>query len=212
LWQGFRAEDLASPQGFRSDPERVWGWYRWRREVVAAAAPNAGHRALAALERALGSVTLVTQNVDDLHERGGSHNVVHLHGRIMGSRCFADCGRETPEDPAAPVPRCVCGSMLRPDVVWFGEMLPAETLEDARNAAEGCDACLVVGTSGLVHPAAGLPFVAKRSGAVMIEVNPEETPLSPACDLILRGPAAELLPGFFAGLGFSTEPPSSGGV
>jgi NAD-dependent deacetylase len=190
----------------------VWRWYRWRRGIVAAASPNAGHRSLAVLGGTVGSLTLATQNVDDLHERGGSRNVLHLHGTIMASRCIADCGRDTEEDRAVPVPLCGCGALLRPNVVWFGEMLPAATLEAAVEAAGGADACLVVGTSGLVHPAAGLPSVARRAGAVVVEINPEETPLSGGCDLVLRGSAAEILPRFIAELGFSAEPASSPGV
>ncbi len=155
---------------------------------------------------------MATQNVDDLHERGGSRNVLHLHGTIMASRCIADCGGDTREEGTVSVPRCACGALLRPDVVWFGEMLPAAPLEAAVEAAGGADVCLVVGTSGLVHPAAGLPSIARRAGAVVVEINPEETPLSAGCDLVLRGSAAEILPKFIAELGFSAEPASSAGV
>jgi NAD-dependent deacetylase len=174
--------------------------------------PNAGHRALAALERHVDALALATQNVDDLHERGGSSSPLHLHGRILFSRCFADCGRDTPEDPTAPAPRCACGAFLRPDVVWFGEILPTDLFEAAGDAATACEACLVVGTSGLVYPAAGLPQVARHAGAVLIEVNLEETAISSDCDLCLRGPAAEMLPRLLQELGFSGEPARKTGV
>jgi NAD-dependent deacetylase len=212
LWEGFRAEDLASPEGFRRDPEKVWRWYRWRRETVAGAQPNDAHRAIASLEASTAGFTLATQNVDDLHERAGSRNVIHLHGEIMRSRCLRDCGREVEEDPDAPIPMCACGAPLRPAVVWFGEVVPEDRLESAFEEAGRCDVCLVVGTSGVVYPAAGIPLVARRAGAFVIEVNPEETPITDACDLVLRGPAARLLPPFLAGLHLCEEPTAGGGV
>lgn len=194
LWEGSRPEELASPEGFRRDPARVWRWYRWRRSVVANVAPNEGHSALARVESSVPSFVLVTQNVDGLHRRAGSRRVLELHGNIMRSRCHDDCGRDLHEDPNDETPRCACGAPLRPDVVWFGEPLDPHVLESSFDAARKAEVCLVVGTSGVVQPAATLPIVAARQGALLVEVNPEETPLSSACTLTLRGPAAVVLP------------------
>ena len=212
LWEGSRPEELASPEGFRADPLRVWRWYRWRRSVVAAAAPNAGHYALVALERARPGFCLATQNVDGLHARAGSARVCELHGSIHRSRCSASCGRECVEPPGEELPRCPCGSLLRPDVVWFGESLDEEILREVFTEAERCDACLVVGTSALVVPAAALPLTARRAGAIVIEVNPEETALSSSCEAVLRGPAAQLLPAFLQAIGIEVEPAARSGV
>ncbi len=212
LWEGFRAEELASPEGFRKDPAKVWRWYRWRREVLAAAEPNGAHRALARLEATVASFTLATQNVDDLHERAGSRRVLHLHGEITRSRCLRDCGREVEEDPDLAVPMCGCGSPLRPAVVWFGEMLPEEKIALAFEEADRCDVCLVIGTSGVVFPAAGIPLLAAKAGALVIEVNPEETPISTACNCVLRGPAAGLLPKLLSEARICEEPVGGGGV
>jgi NAD-dependent deacetylase len=160
LWAHFRPEDLATPEAFRRDPQTVWDWYAARRRKVEAASPNAGHRALAALESACGrrgaAFILITQNVDGLHHAPGSREVLELHGNIRRVKCF-DQGHPAMswEEDARP-PRChACGAMLRPDVVWFGEMLPEEALEAALRAARDCDVLLSVGTSGLVEPAAG---------------------------------------------------------
>jgi NAD-dependent deacetylase len=157
-------------------------------------------------------LTLATQNVDDLHERAGSRHILHLHGEIMRSRCFLDCGRQVDEDPEAALPMCECGAPLRPAVVWFGEGLPEEILEQAFEEAERCDVCLVVGTSGVVFPAAGIPLTAAKAGAMVIEVNPEETPISSVCDLVLRGPAALLLPQLLAESRICEEPVADRGV
>ncbi len=212
LWEGARPEVLASAEGFRRDPALVWRWYRWRRGIVLDAAPNAGHGALAALERRVRAFCLATQNVDGLHRRAGSREVLELHGSILRARCFEGCGARTDEDPAREVPLCRCGAPLRPDVVWFGEALPEEIIERAFREAERCEACLVVGTSGVVHPAAALPLVARRASAAVIEINPEDTPLSAACDATLRGPAAEILPALVRMLGLAEELPRTGGV
>jgi NAD-dependent deacetylase len=206
LWEGQRAEELATPEGFRADPARVWRWYRWRRSVVSGVAPNAGHRALAALERAVPSFCLATQNVDGLHARAGSRRLLELHGNIHRSKCWNRCGRETAEQPEAEVPSCACGGMLRPDVVWFGEPLPEPVLRQAFEEASRCDACLVVGTSAVVYPAAALPAQARRAGATLLEINPDETPLSAACQLVFRGPAGEVLPSLLRALGLGPEP------
>jgi NAD-dependent deacetylase len=203
-----RPEELASPEGFREDPERVWRWYRYRRDLMRKVEPNAGHLALARLEREVPSFCLVTQNVDGLHARAGSRSILELHGNILRSHCQAGCGAETPEDDAAEVPLCRCGAPLRPSVVWFGEALPQDVFHEAQSRMTGCDVCLVVGTSAVVYPAAGLPMLAYSNGAILIEFNPELTPLSELCKVALRGPAAEMLPKFLAAIGIEEEPPS----
>jgi len=197
LWARFRPEELATPEAFHADPALVWAWYDWRRGLVAASEPNAGHRALAMLEQRVPEFTLVTQNVDGHHTRAGSRRVLHLHGDLFTVRCTG-CGAER-EDRRHPLPelppRCAgCGAMERPGVVWFGEMLPADILGDAAAAAEQCDVMLVVGTSAVVYPAAGVAIAAIQAGRPVIEINPEPTPLSEACVHTLRGPAGEILP------------------
>jgi NAD-dependent deacetylase len=174
----------------------VWEWYAWRRELVAKVVPNAGHRALADLERRVPGFTLITQNVDGLHAQAGSRNVIELHGNIMVDRCFAEGCVLAPADeiPGTP-PRCArCGAPVRPGVVWFGEMLPEKALADAFAAAQGCDIFLSVGTSNVVEPAASLAFAALDAGATVIEVNPERTPLSAHATIALAGAAGDVLP------------------
>lgn len=219
LWKSHRPEELATPEAFRRDPRLVWEWYAWRRGVVAGCRPNPGHRALArlALEGAR-EVTLVTQNVDGLHEMAAREEAaawggappsrpapdpalpLELHGSLFRDRC-SGCGRGTPAaatvDTAseACLPRCgACGALLRPDVVWFGEMLDADLLGRAFEAAGRAQLCLVVGTSAMVHPAASIPLATLGSGGALVEVNPEATPLTPRARLSLRGGAATLLP------------------
>jgi NAD-dependent deacetylase len=208
LWQHFDPMQLATAEAFLADPALVWGWYAWRMGRVRAASPNAGHRALAALA-ATRHIALVTQNVDDLHERAGSPDVVHLHGDLFAHRCF-DCARPAPDlplpDPETPrlriePPRCAhCGGRIRPGVVWFGEALPESAWSRALATVEHADLLLVVGTSGLVHPAAGLPAQAKRHGAVVVEINPEATPISALADIVWRATAALALPALAAAL------------
>jgi len=200
LWARFRPEDLATPEAFRRDPRTVWEWYAWRRARVAEARPNAGHLALARLERVTqdrgASFLLVTQNVDGLHAVAGSRRLVELHGNIRRVKCFASGhpAETWPGDGPVP-PACAhCGSALRPDVVWFGEALPSAALEAAGEAALRCDVFLSVGTSGLVEPAASLPFTALAAGAQVIEVNPDATPLTRRATLVLAGPAGTVLP------------------
>jgi len=212
LWEGVRPEELASPEGFRTDPERVWRWYRHRRDLMRRVEPNAGHRAIARLESHVAAFCLVTQNVDGLHARAGSRRILELHGNILRSHCFAQCGAETPEDETAVVPRCRCGAPLRPSVVWFGERLPQGVFEESCREMQDCDVCLVVGTSGIVYPAASLPQVASVAGAALIEVNPEPTPLSSLCTAALRGPAAKLLPALLSEIGMDKEPVLPPGV
>jgi NAD-dependent deacetylase len=174
--------------------------------------PNAGHHALFRIEARVPAFCIATQNVDGLHTRAGSRNVLELHGNILRSRCFEECGGEIAEDQGAEVPRCSCGAPLRPDVVWFGEMLPEAILERGFAEAARCDVCLIVGTSGIVYPAAALPEAAHRAGALTIEVNPEETPLARFCDGVLRGPAAESLPALTMECGFDEKPSGRPGV
>lgn len=204
LWERFDAMSLATPAAFQTDPELVWGWYEWRRMKVLQAQPNAGHRAIAALEGRVPRLTLITQNVDDLHERAGSPEVIHLHGSLHAPRCF-DCGK-APETPLGapnepeggrrlPPPCCkACGGPLRPGVVWFGENLPTAALNAAFDAAEACDLLISVGTSGMVYPAAEVPALAWRSGAIVVHVNPQPQASHQEREYSLAGPAGEQLP------------------
>jgi NAD-dependent deacetylase len=196
LWARFRPEDLATAEAFRRDPTLVWDWYEWRRGLVAAAEPNAGHLALAALQARVPSCTVITQNVDGLHQQAGTRGVIELHGNIRRSRCFAD-GRIVSEWPPTGErpPRCPhCGAPLRPDVVWFGESLPAGALAAADRAARECDVFLCIGTSSVVYPAAALPLAALEAGARVAEINRDATPLSGTATWSFRGAAGELLP------------------
>jgi NAD-dependent protein deacetylase/lipoamidase len=196
LWKEYRPEDLATPQAFARDPKLVWEWYDWRRRRVAASEPNAGHFALAALEARGTSFTLITQNVDGLHRAAGNRNIIELHGNLWRLRCVS-CGREEENlsVPLSPLPpRCTCGGLLRPAVVWFGEALPAGPVQQAIHAAEHCDVFLVCGTSAVVYPAAALPDRAMAAGARVIEVNLEPTPFTDYAHVSLRGKCGELLP------------------
>jgi NAD-dependent deacetylase len=196
LWALYNPEELATPEAFERDPRLVWEWYAWRRELVEKAQPNPGHEALAEFERRVPAFVLTTQNVDGLHRRAGSQRIIELHGNIMRSRCSVESVSVEPseDEPGLP-PSCPnCGALLRPDVVWFGESLPAEALEEAFDAARGGDVFLSIGTSGLVQPAASLAFEALRHGAVVVEVNPSDTPLTRHAGYVLRGRAGEVLP------------------
>ncbi len=202
LWARFDPRELATPAAFARNPQRVWDWYAWRRELAAAAVPNAGHLALAALERRVPAFALVTQNVDGLHQRAGSRDVVELHGNIGRVKCSREGLPVTHwESAAGSVPRCArCGALLRPDVVWFDEPLPAAALAAAEDAARGCAVLLVVGTAAEVYPAAGLPALARRSGALVVEINPNPTALSATADRVLRGAAGVVLPALLAAI------------
>ena len=195
LWERFDPQELATPEAFASDPRLVWEWYEWRRELVSGAEPNPGHEALVEIEHKVPSFTLVTQNVDGLHRRAGSENVIELHGNIMCTLCSAEGLLVEDYDPDAKPPPCPnCGAPLRPGVVWFGEMLPPGALETASEAARGCDLFLSVGTSSLVYPAAALPYEALENGATLVEVNPDQTPLTRHADFVLTGRGGEVLP------------------
>lgn len=202
LWSKFRPEQLATPGAFSEDPATTWDWYRWRRQKVAAAHPNAGHAALAALQTEV-TLDLITQNVDGLHLRAGSTDVVEFHGNLFEDRCDA-CGYSGTGAVAAEagfVPHCPrCNAVLRPGVVLFGEMIPEDGLSAATAASESCDLFLSIGTSSQVYPAASFAEFAKARGATLVEVNPEYTPLTPLADYALTGPAAEVLPALLAAL------------
>jgi len=188
LWRNFRPEELATPEAFRRDPVLVWEWYEWRRKLIREAKPNAAHEALARIADAV----IVTQNVDGLHARAGSNDVVELHGNILRVRCVREGTRRMHEQPfATDPPLCACGGMLRPDVVWFGEMLPEDAIARAAAAVQGADLMLVIGTSGVVYPAAG--FVSLHSG-ISVEINPEASSISSSCTLAVAERAAVATP------------------
>jgi NAD-dependent deacetylase len=196
LWENYRPEDLATPQAFSRDPVLVWRWYHWRRGLIAECQPNPAHQALVELESRVPEFTLITQNVDGLHRRAGSRAILEIHGNLWVLRCM-DCtwkGQEERLDLDSP-PLCPqCGGILRPDVVWFGESLDAGLLQSAWEAAQRCQVMLVVGTSAVVQPAAGLALTAKQSGAFVIEVNLDPTPNSEWVDISLLGKAGQILP------------------
>ncbi|MCB9450835.1 MAG: NAD-dependent deacylase [Anaerolineaceae bacterium] len=210
LWAKYDPMELATPGAFRKNPKLVWDWYEYRRGLVRTAQPNPGHDALAALESRFPGLPVITQNVDDLHEQAGSTNVIHLHGNIAESKCFFDCqGSPTLIDvsqlewdkengpPACPH----CGRWVRPNVVWYGEMLPGDQLQTAMLASQRADVMLVIGTSGLVSPAASLPGVARHAGATLIEINPDYSAITRIADIKLDGPSGEIMPRLLAALG-----------
>jgi len=201
LWANYNPEELATPEGFKRDPKLVWQWYDYRRKLLNDAEPNPGHRAIVELESLVPKLTVVTQNIDGLHQKAGSTDVVELHGSIKKFFCFdkkhhAD---KVPFDLEEP-PKCHCGSMLRPGVVWFGESLPPDALTRGVTECETSEVVFVVGTSALVQPAASLPLAAYNRGAKVIEVNPEETPITELTDVFLQGPSGEMLPQVVASL------------
>lgn len=197
LWKQFRAEELATPQAFARDPALVWEWYDWRRGIIASKAPNPGHLVLARWETLFPGFVLITQNVDGLHRKAGSENILELHGNIWELRCTKESTITSHYDHPLPriPPLCPdCGALLRPNVVWFGEALSAETLNRSFAFSSICQVMFVVGTSAYVQPAASLPLVAAQSGARVVEINPDITPLSASVDFSLRGKAGEILP------------------
>ena len=201
-WSRFDPMQLASREGFEADPPFVWRWYRARRDHVVRVQPNAGHNALVGLEKRFSPFAIITQNVDDLHRRAGSTRVLELHGNILRTKCLADCGvsiEGLEALPAGEPPACpACGQWLRPDVVWFGEMLDPDVLEEAERLAGRCEVMLVVGTSGVVYPAAELPHLARRHGARVILVNPNPSDLDDCADVCIAGTAASTLPRLLA--------------
>lgn len=208
LWQHFDAEMLATAEAFRRDPALVWGWYEWRRMKTLMAQPNAAHLAIAGLADQVPQLSVFTQNVDDLHERAGSAEVQHLHGSLHHPRCF-DCGYPFPLPDGLPrepeggrrlsPPECQeCGGLVRPGVVWFNELLPANILNRALESSSSCDLLIVVGTSGVVYPAAQLPRVASRAGRNIIQVNPTRSKLDSVCTWNVLGNAGKQLPAMFS--------------
>ncbi len=198
IWQHYRATDLATPEAFARDPELVWSFYNWRRDLISRVTENRAHQALVTLEQIVPDFTLVTQNVDGLHHRAGSINVIEVHGNLWRVQC-TDCARIVVDMSVdmGKLPRCQeCGGVLRPDVVWFGESLDGRLLNRAEEAARTCDVMLVIGTSGIVYPVAFLPALAKGGGAFVVEINMEETAVSPGLDMTILGKAGDIVPLF----------------
>ena len=196
LWKKYQPEELANFDAFMKNPELVWEWYNYRKELIREVKPNPGHYALAELENIIPDFTLITQNVDDLHRKAGNRSILELHGNIMKNKCL-DCGKIT--DSIGPIekgelPRCECGGLLRPDVVWFGEMLPQDVLKKAFNVSEQSDLFFSIGTSAVVQPAASLPLIAEENGSFVIEINTEPTVISDTVSLFLQGKSGEILP------------------
>ncbi len=200
IWKAMRPEELASMDAFLRDPSLVWGWYSQRRAIIQSVQPNDGHRALVEMEALFGGLPVITQNIDNLHRRAGSSTVHELHGNIERNyclRCGAMAGAEVLLKEGRPT--CVrCGGLVRPDVVWFGELLPEDAWDASLHAAGSADLFLSIGTSGIVYPAASLPLHAKRSGAFLVEINPEPTPLTSSADEFLQGSAGTVLPALAA--------------
>lgn len=215
LWSQYDPEQLATPAAFRRDPNLVWSWYMHRRRLAEETEPNPAHRAIARLQAERPNVLLITQNTDGLHDAAGSHDAIELHGNLRRYRCADNCqGNPTPIDLDSleyddeTAPHCPhCGGYVRPDVVWFGEPLPSVALAAAFDLAECCDAMLVVGTSGVVQPAASLPWVARDHGATIVDVNVKPSGVTPVADFFLKGPAGEVLPALVdAILSFPSSP------
>lgn len=194
IWARYDPLQLATPEAFVEDPMRVWAWYRWRKDLVRRARFNPAHAVIAAWAKRWPGMTVATQNVDGLHQAAGLADPIELHGSLATARCTG-CGERIDWDavPLDALPRHGCGALLRPDIVWFGEALPEAALARAEAAARECEVCMAIGTSGVVHPAAGLPLAAVRSGAWLVELNPADTPLSALADIRLRGSAAAML-------------------
>lgn len=196
LWRTYRAEDLATPEAFERDPRLVWEWYNWRRELIATKRPNAAHLALVELERLAPAFWLITQNVDGLHRDAGSRNLTEIHGNIWTVRCTGcNVVSENRDVPISILPSCSkCEALLRPHIVWFGESLLVADLEQCSTVLRRCDLLLVIGTSGVVYPAAGFAAVAKEVGAFVVEINLDPTPQSLLVDVSLQGRAKDLVP------------------
>jgi NAD-dependent deacetylase len=205
LWKNYKPEDLATCEAFLKNPQLVWEWYSWRRDLIKKVKPNAAHYALVELEKYFSEVSIITQNVDNLHILAGSRKVIELHGNIMRNKCSVCAQPYFGEfDSMLSIPRCsYCGALIRPEVVWFGEMLPENAIRAAREIILTCDILFVVGTSSVVEPAASLPFLAKSANGYIIEVNPENTPLSDHADECIRIPSAQFFPQLIESIGLT---------
>ena len=192
LWKEYRPEELATPDAFMRNPQLVWEWYNWRRGIIAKAKPNAAHYVISDMEKFFADFMLITQNIDGLHRKAGNKDILELHGNIWENKCF-NCGKRYGEIMSEKLQKCECGGYLRPDVVWFGESLDREVLEMAFLKAREAELCFVIGTSGVVQPAASLPYVSKESGAYIVEINLERTPISSIADEFISGKAGEAL-------------------
>jgi NAD-dependent deacetylase len=196
LWRRYRPEDLATPHAFQRDPRLVWEWYDWRRRLISGKAPNAGHVAIVAMEGLFEEFLLITQNVDGLHRKAGSRKLIEIHGNLWRVRCMAE-GKVFPnnEVPLREIPpRCECGALLRPDVVWFGESLSDRDLADSCTALKECDCLVVIGTSAVVQPVAAFPTIARNGGAFILEINMEPTPISGWVDESILGKSGQIVP------------------
>ena len=199
VWKKYDPMKLASPAGFAADPRTVWEWYRLRQGVIAQAEPNAAHATLSTMASRYSRFSVVTQNVDGLHQKAGSREVLELHGSIWRLRCTAEGTLSEISGPVEDIPpHCMCGALLRPDVVWFGEPLRGDVVRSAAEAASEADVILVVGTSSIVYPAAVLPTMTRDTGGYVVEVNAETTPLSPFADVSITGSAGVVLPRIWA--------------
>jgi len=199
LWRQYRAEELATPQAFAANPKLVWEWYDWRRSIIHPLSPNAAHLTIAKLEKYYDKFTVITQNVDGLHAKAGSKNIIELHGNIWKVQCIVEGNvMENYEVPLKEIPpKCKCNALLRPYIVWFGEPLHPYTFENAVAAVESAQILLVIGTSAIVQPAASLPIIAKEYNKIVVEINIDDTPLTPIVDLSIKGKAAEVIPSLF---------------
>ncbi len=197
VWKKFKSEELANFDAFMRNPELVWEWYRHRKEIIAAIQPNAGHYALADLEKHYRRFSIITQNIDNLHRRAGSKEVYELHGNIERNYCIS-CRKQFPNQEILSkpgIPRCSdCDGLIRPDVVWFGELLPPDVWDAAAEAAAHADVFFSIGTSAIVYPAASLPIMAKHAGAYLVEINPDPTPITDSADEFIGGKSGEILP------------------
>ena len=196
LWARYDPMELATPLAFKKNPKLVWKWYQWRRELISNAEPNPGHYALKELELRVPKFTLITQNIDGFHKQAGSKNIIELHGNINRNKCFDEgIVVDSWKDNDAIPPHCPnCGGLIRPDVVWFGENLPSVVINDAIQAAQTAEVFFSIGTSTLVHPAASLPIYAMNGGAIVVEINPDETPISQKVHYAIREPSGKVLP------------------
>jgi NAD-dependent deacetylase len=192
LWKQYQPEELATAGAFQRNPGLVWEWYNWRRGIIGKAEPNAAHCAIAVMEQFFADFALITQNIDGLHQRAGSRSVLELHGNIWRNKCF-ECGKKFGEIKSDEPLQCKCGGFVRPDVVWFGESLDRGILSAAFQKASGADLCFVIGTSGVVQPAASIPYIAKENGSYIIEINLERTPISSIADFFIERKAAEMM-------------------